>query len=104
LEPINPEIHIESRGAVELGIKFSNYARIPKGVMIGEVTPGKSAAQAGLRSNDVILAFGDDEVNNSNDLVALLKKYEPGDVVKVVRARTSNLENTETVEVKLKGW
>lgn len=104
LEPINPEIHIESRGAVELGIKFSNYAQIPKGVMIGEVTPGKSAAQAGLRSNDVILAFGDDEVNNSNDLVALLKKYEPGDVVKVVRARTSNLENTETVEVKLKGW
>ena len=104
LEPINPEIHIESRGAVELGIKFSNFARIPKGVMIGEVTPGKAAKEAGLRPNDVIIAFGDTEVNNSNELVELLKKYEPGDIVKVVRARTSNLNDTETIDVKLKGW
>jgi|GEM_PF-1303212 hypothetical protein len=103
LEPINPEILIESRSAAELGIKFSGI-RTPKGVMIGEVTPGKAANAAGLRPNDVIIAFGETEVNTSDEVINLLKKYEPGDIVKVVRARTSNLNDTETIDVKLKGW
>ncbi|MBD3673201.1 MAG: PDZ domain-containing protein [Planctomycetaceae bacterium] len=106
LNPIAPEIRIEERGAVELGVRFLSFSNTPqgKGVLIGEVTPGKSAHAAGLRANDVILSLDGEQVDTFNKLVDLLKKYEPGDVIKIERARTSNLEESDILDVKLKGW
>ena len=106
LNPVAPDVRVEARGAVELGVRFLTFSNTPqgRGVLIGEVTPGKSAHAAGLRANDVILSLDGEDVDTFNKLVDLLKKYEPGDVIKVERARTSNLEESEVINIKLKSW
>lgn len=106
LNPVAPDVRIEDRGKVELGVRFLTFSNTPqgKGVLIGEVTPGKSAHAAGLRANDVILSLDGESVDTFNKLVEILKKYQPGDVIKIERARTSNLEETEILDVKLKHW
>lgn len=96
---------IASRGRVALGI-IGNPGVAP-GVIIDQVSANGSAALAGLRAGDMILAIevdedavrpedkkqtliGDEEFGQNrrpledfNDLVTQLKDYRPGDVMKV---------------------
>jgi S1-C subfamily serine protease len=49
------------------------------GVMIREVAPSSPAAQAGLRSGDVIAKVDDQEVKDFAALINTLTKHKPGD-------------------------
>jgi serine protease Do len=47
------------------------------------VIPGSPADKAGLQENDIILEIDGTKIDESNSLVRLLGKYQPGDSVKM---------------------
>jgi S1-C subfamily serine protease len=53
------------------------------GVAVNEVVPHSPADKAGLRTNDVIRAFGERSVRSTQDLLEEIMKRQPGDRVKV---------------------
>lgn len=53
------------------------------GALIVNVASGGGAAQAGLRSGDVIVRIGDEEVNDVSSLADALVSKKPGDTVQV---------------------
>ncbi len=58
-----------------------------KGVMIGSVIEGSAGEKAGLKKGDVITALNSDKVENLKEYSEALKKYKPGDVVKLTVLR-----------------
>ena len=54
---------------------------IKAGAVVLEVTEGGPADQAGIRVNDVIVKVDRTEIKDSNDLVQVISKSEPGDVM-----------------------
>jgi serine protease Do len=67
-----------------------------KGAVIQDVSPGSGAQSAGLRSGDVIVKFGTDDITSSDDLSAAVRKHQPGDKVEVTWMR-GNQRMTATV-------
>lgn len=53
------------------------------GAVIGEVTPGSPAAQAGLREGDVLLRMGDRRITDANDVVSTVQAASVGDQLEV---------------------
>jgi S1-C subfamily serine protease len=53
------------------------------GVVVDEVAPDGPAEEAGLHPTDVIVAVADEPVGSMADLVAELRRHEPGDEVEV---------------------
>ncbi len=49
-----------------------------KGAVVTEVVPGSPAAAAGLRPNDVITRFGDQDIETNADLQAAVRTLKPG--------------------------
>ena len=49
--------------------------------MVQDVTEDAPADKAGLKSHDVIVKVGDTDINDSNDLVQVISKSDPGDVL-----------------------
>jgi serine protease Do len=60
---------------------------IESGVIVAEVESGSPADDAGLRPRDVITALGSTAIEDSGDLLAALRDYEPGDDVTLTVAR-----------------
>ena len=58
-----------------------------EGFRLSGVSPGGPAEKAGLKGGDVMLKFGDKEINNIYDYVYALQDHVPGDVVIVVVKR-----------------
>jgi S1-C subfamily serine protease len=61
---------------------------LPVGAYVAGVEPGYCAQKAGIQAKDIIIAVGDKQVENINDLTRLLREYEPGDkvTIKIFRA------------------
>jgi len=57
------------------------------GAFIVEVVSGSPADTAGLKEEDVIIKFGDEETNTSKALVTAIRSYEPGDKVQITFIR-----------------
>ncbi len=55
--------------------------------IVDQVLPKTGAAKAGLRANDIILAVSGHSISSGKNLIATLRKYQPGDtiVVKIQR-------------------
>ncbi len=68
----------------------------PGGVIVQQVTPGSPAANAGLRTNDIVLAIDDNPIDQDHSLRAILFKYRIGDQVTLKVQRGS-----QTLSVKL---
>lgn len=96
-----------------LGIDFVNdqtTARLGvKGALIFNIIEGSAAETAGLQPTyrnqrgrislgDIIVAINGDRVESSKDMILILEKYKPGDVVKVKVLRN---DQEEVVDLKL---
>jgi aminopeptidase YwaD len=58
-----------------------------EGFRLSGVSPGGPAEKAGLKGGDIMLKFGDKEINNIYDYVYALQDHVPGDVVIVIVKR-----------------
>ena len=68
------------------------------GVRLTRVDAGGPAAEAGLRTGDVVTRIGTHQVQEPPDLIALVRRYDPGTVVTLVYRRGSA---TQTASVTL---
>ena len=74
---------------------------LPQGAAVGAVTEGAPAAEAGLRAGDIITAMNGEAIENSNDIIAKVKKCQAGDEIKLsVYRKGSELEVTVKVAEK----
>jgi len=73
-----------------LGVATSGSSTGTPGATLANVTSGGPAADAGLRSGDVVTKLGGAKVQNANDLVAAIASHHPGDKVAVTVERSSN--------------
>lgn len=87
-----------SQARVRLGIAPGNYSDTKPGVVVGGVTPGTSAALAGLKKDDRIIKWGDEDLLDVVQMMEFLGKHEPGDEVDLVVVRD---DKEVTVKVKL---
>ena len=82
----NPYLGIRYRDLTpEIAEQFG--LSMESGVIVAEVESGSPADDAGLRPRDVITALGSTEIEDSGDLLAALRDYEPGDDVTLTFAR-----------------
>jgi serine protease Do len=64
-----------------------------KGAFVAGLTPELGAAEAGIREGDVIISVNGVEVNSSSELQEQVSRFRPGDKVKVVAYRGSEMKN-----------
>lgn len=65
-------------------------AGYPEGAVIGSVTEGGAAAQAGLKAGDVITSFNGTYVDSSDTLVSLMSDVKEGQTVSIGYKRLEN--------------
>ncbi len=71
---------------------------VDSGAFIMEVVGGSPAAQAGLRANDVIVKFGDTDIDDADQLKTAIVGREIGDIVTITYVRG---QSTFTAEATL---
>jgi S1-C subfamily serine protease len=71
-------------------------AGVDHGALVGDVSSGSAAAQAGIQSGDVIVSFDNFDIYNPDELLARLVTHKPGDQV-----NASVLRNGQTVAVTI---
>ena len=80
-----------------LGLASGERPATP-GALVGRINPGTPAAEAGIRTGDLIVAFDGKAIRNPSELSLAVLKEQPGDEVKVELRRG---DSTRTVTVKL---
>jgi S1-C subfamily serine protease len=90
-----------------LGIRYQMISEqaalmneVPQGAYLAEVTPGSSAAEAGLQKGDIITKFNGVKLTDKENLAAIINKLKIGQQVEVVFWRG---QEEKTVTVTLKG-
>ena len=73
--------------SVRFGIMPGNYDENAEGVLVGSVSPGGSAAEAGIQAEDRLIKWNGDDIENVSGWMAQLAEHKPGDKVKVTVAR-----------------
>jgi putative serine protease PepD len=81
-----------------LGVGIASATDATRGAAIESVSSGGPAAAAGLRVGDVVTAFGSEQIQDGDDLIAAIASYQPGDRVRVTVRRGSE---TNSVTVAL---
>ena len=76
-----------ARARVRLGIAPGNYSDTDPGVVVGGVSEGTSAADAGLEKDDRIIKWGDNDLLDVVQMMEFLGKHEPGDEVMLIVVR-----------------
>lgn len=109
------DLRVQTRGRVCLGILQDGFASV-SGVPVGSLSPGGSAASAGILPNDVIVAMNGRELLDFDELVTGLRQFSVGDKIKlsVIRGATQRVlpsglpqpisRETMEIEVTLQGW
>ena len=86
------------RGGGLLGVRGVNQVEV---CTIQSVQPGTGAAEAGLRQNDVVLAYDDNPVTDFKSLEKLISQNSPGDRVTL---KVQRGDQTLYKEVRLGEW
>jgi serine protease Do len=88
-----------SRGAIGISFNAEEKPELLKaygaseGVFVREVTPGGPADKAGIRSEDIIVAYDGKPVKNGNDLVTRVSQTPVGSEVPVTVLRDGKQQN-----------
>ncbi|HEX3890505.1 MAG TPA: Do family serine endopeptidase [Verrucomicrobiae bacterium] len=106
--PINMARHVMERlingGKVSralIGVRLQdldaglvNYFSLPdqNGALVDDVTPGSSAAKAGVQSGDVIVAFNGKEITDANNLILAVSDCLPGSHATLKLVRDGNVK------------
>jgi hypothetical protein len=69
-----------------------------KGVRIANLSQDSPAAKAGMKKGDVIIKLDKYQIGNLSEYTNALKKYKPGDVVKIIYIRG---DETNSTKIKL---
>jgi putative serine protease PepD len=80
----------------------STAVQITDGAVVGEITDGSAAAEAGLERGDVITKVDDHEITSADSLIATIRSYRPGDEVTLTFQRDDQ-EQTTTVTLESDG-
>ncbi|MCZ6795685.1 MAG: M20/M25/M40 family metallo-hydrolase, partial [Planctomycetota bacterium] len=92
------ELAAEFPRARDFGVRFGSvpdYAFGEKGVRFEDIAPGTPAARAGVRPGDVLVRWGDEEVEDVEQWTEILRGHQPGDVVKIQVRREKKLVEFE---------
>ena len=71
-----------------------------RGAVIVELVADSPAEAAGLKTGDVIIRFGDKEIDNVADLVRAIRASEIGEEVEMVFVRGDDTETTSAQLIK----
>ncbi len=101
-----PNLRIDQRGPAQIGISFLTNETIEAGLLIDGVEPKRAAERAGLKAGDILVKFDEHELESFEHLTTLLKKYAPGDTIKVQVLRFPNGGDRQelTLDVTLDSW
>jgi S1-C subfamily serine protease len=80
-----------------LGLASGERPATP-GALVGTVNPGAPAAEAGIRTGDLIVSFDGKRIRNPSELSLAVLEKQPGDRVKV-ELRRGDSSRTVTVEL-----
>ncbi|UCF05132.1 MAG: PDZ domain-containing protein [bacterium] len=85
----------------ELNEDLAGYFKVKEdeGVLVLEVHEGSPADEAGIKSGDVIVMVGDEDISEVEDVLEVVRDLEEGDEV-TVKAIRSGKEKTFTVEIE----
>jgi putative serine protease PepD len=82
-----------------LGVSTSDASTANStGALIGQITAGGPAADAGLQQGDVVTQIGSTQIHDSGDLVAAVSQHKPGEKVDITVRRSGK---TQKVTVTL---
>lgn len=79
-----------------LGVSVADPTDGSRGAMLGAITPGSPAEQAGLRAGDLVTSVGDIPVDGAAALADAVRAHAPGDEVEVTYVR-NRIEQVVTV-------
>lgn len=83
----------------DITTELSDFYELPIGVYVVEVMKGGSADLAGIKANDIILAFDNTQITSMEQLKGLLSSKKVGDTVEIKIARGNE---KKTIKVKLR--
>jgi len=83
---------------VDPSLAIAESLSVDKGALIVELVAGSPADVAGLRVGDVIIGFGENEINNVTDLVQAIRSSQVGQNIEIVFVRG---EDTGTTTARL---
>jgi membrane-associated protease RseP (regulator of RpoE activity) len=75
------KIRIEGPGKAMLGVNIDDAGPAGDGVKVVSVSPGGPAAEAGVKSGDIITAMDGKSLAAGRDLIAAMRGVEPGQTV-----------------------
>ncbi|MDK8099350.1 S1C family serine protease [Winkia neuii] len=68
---------------------------IRAGAKIAEVLPGQAASKADVKSGDVVVAVDGKSVSSGNSLIGYVRRYAPGDKVKLTLVRAGKKKDVQ---------
>jgi len=80
--------------------EMSKLYEIPIGVIVMEVLPGSSAAEAGVQKGDVLISFDGKTVTTMEQLIKLISDHKVGDKVQMKLIRTGSVKIEASVTLK----
>lgn len=86
-----------TRSRVRFGIAPGDYSGDIKGVAVGEVSEGTSAAEAGLKTGDIMTSWNGKPITSVEDWMPLLADAKPGDEVEIEYVRDGQTLKTKAV-------
>jgi S1-C subfamily serine protease len=72
---------------------------VPAGAIVAEVSPGSPADRAGIRSEDIIVRIGKDEIQDAGDLRSALRNRQPGEQLELKLVRPNGERRSLTLEI-----
>lgn len=89
-----PQLGISCRNVTETAASMYN---LPVGIFVAEVKEGGAAEKAGIKANDIIVAFNGKKVKTDEDFLAELNSYSAGDEVEITLIRNGDEKTVKVI-------